>query len=75
MSFQEHLFGIDLDGMRCEVYVWSHDTSYWGASAGNNDGWIGIPPVHLRKARYPTMKEAAKRAIEHFRVAAEVNPH
>ena len=63
LSFQNHLFAFEIDGRKCEVYVWSHDPTYWGASAGDNDGWIGIPPVHLKKARYATMGEVAERAI------------
>ena len=67
MPLHDHLFAFEIDGRKCEVYVWNHNDKYWGASASDNDGWIGIPPVHLKKDRYPTLKEAAVRAIEHFK--------
>ena len=32
LSFQEHLFGFEMDRRHCEVYVWSHDDEYWGVA-------------------------------------------
>ena len=58
MSFQEHLFAFELDGRKCEVYVWSHNEEYWGAGATDKDGAMG-KDIHLKKARYSTMKNAA----------------
>ena len=44
--------------------VWSHDDTYWGLNAANDDGGLGY--IHLHKDRNPTEQEAAERAIAHF---------
>ena len=55
-----------MGGRRCEVYVCSHGDIHWQASATNDDGWLGIPTIRLKKARYPTLQEAGARAIKHY---------
>ena len=58
------IFGFTIEGRRHEVFVWSHDDTYWGVNAANDDGGLGY--IHLHKDRYPTEQEAAERAIAHF---------
>ena len=74
MSFQKHLFAFETDGRKCEVYIWSHDDSYWGASASDNVGWIGIPPVHLKKNRHRNDGRGGRWAIEHHRFVQGATP-
>ena len=63
---QENIFAFEIDGRRCELYVYSHCPTHWAASATDDNGSLG-KAIHLKKARYRTMEEAAERAIRHFR--------
>ena len=64
---QENLFVCQIDYRSCEVYVWSHCPTHWGANATEDEGGRIGPDIHLKKSRYRTMAEASERAIEVFR--------
>ena len=59
------VYEFTIGNRKCEVFVWNHCPTHWGASATDN-GAIG-KAIHLKKVRYRTEEEVAKRAIEHFR--------